>query len=129
MPTVIFLGGIVIEIAIAMAFVLNLFTTTNYSARVSGEAYLAAISGIEDGIIRVVRNKECPNGTGCSSSYDLPVGLRTASVTICDTCISGKTRVEALGSAGPARRKLRAVLTVNDVTGEVDIDSLSEIAI
>ena len=128
LPVVLFLGGLMMEIAIAVAFLLNLFTTTNYAARLSSEALLIAESGIEDAMMRVVRNKDCP-ATGCPSSYDLALSGKTAALTIRkDYPAVGKTQIDSVGASRSQRRKLTAILAVNATTGEVDIDSIQEVA-
>jgi len=125
-----FIGGLIIEIAIAVTFLLGLFSTTYYATRLSNQAFVAARAGIEDGMIKVVRDKNCPEA-GCSSPYDLLVGSETASVTICkDSCSGvGKTRIESIGAAGTRHRKIQAVLSVNATTGKVDVDSIQEVAL
>jgi hypothetical protein len=129
LPAVLFIGGLIVEISVAVAFLLTLFSNTSYSARLSSQAFAVAETGIEDGIIKVVRNKDCP-GLGCPSSYDLAVGSFTASVTICNTCEgAGETRVDSIGSAGSKKRKIRAILSVNATSGKVDINSIGEISL
>jgi hypothetical protein len=127
LPTMLFLGGLIVEIAIAMTFLFQIFSTTHFAARLSGQAFVIAGAGIDDALIRIVRNKNCP-GTGCPSSYDLEVNPGTASITICkDSCDEvGKTRIESIGSTGVQRRKIRAILSVDAVTGKIDIDSIQE---
>jgi hypothetical protein len=129
LPTILFLGGLIVEVTLAVTFVLSLFSATSAVSGRSAEAFYVAYAGVNDGIIRVLRNKDCPTGS-CPSSYDLGIGGRTAHVTICkDTCAgSGKTQVDAVGSVLLEKRKIRAVLTVNATTGLASVDSISEVA-
>src|SRR3990172_8277585 len=57
LPTMLLLGGIIIEIAIASAFLTYYFNVTNLAARLSAEALAAARAGADDAIIKVVRDR------------------------------------------------------------------------
>ena len=130
LPTVLLLGGIIIEISIAIAFLTYIFNQTNFAARLSSEALAIAKAGVADAIVRVINNKDCPVA-GCPAFYTLSINNRTAAITICkDTCAGiGKTQIESSGAAFLQNRKLRAVLNVNPTTGKVDIESVQEIAV
>ncbi|KKU77396.1 MAG: hypothetical protein UY12_C0026G0015 [Parcubacteria group bacterium GW2011_GWA2_47_8b] len=130
LPTMLLLGGIIIEIAIAIAFLTYYFNVSNFAARLSAEALAAARAGIDDATIKVVLNKNCPDSS-CPSPYTLALGDRAVTVTICkDTCAGvGKHQVTAVGSAFAIRRQMVAILEVDPVTGEVKVESLKETAL
>lgn len=96
----------------------------------SAEALSAARSGIEDGLLRIVRNKNCPD-VSCVSNYSFAVGNTSVTVTICkDTCSgSGKHTIIAVGQSLYNRRKLVAVVETNAATGEVAIESVKDLPI
>ncbi|MBI4159702.1 hypothetical protein HY504_00890 [Candidatus Wolfebacteria bacterium] len=129
-------GGIVMEIALTGLFIAHFLGQSGYGAKLSAEALGAARAGIEDGILKVVRNKNIDYGSS-ASPYALTVGARTATVSICkdtkttaspcDTSQAGKNEVTAVGVAFTKQRKLRALLNVNSVTGEVRLEDLREI--
>src|SRR3990167_5626815 len=73
LPTMLLLGGIIIEIAIAIAFLTYYFNVSNFAARLSAEALAAARAGIDDATIKVVLNKNCPDSS-CPSPYTLALG-------------------------------------------------------
>ena len=127
LPTMLLLGGIIIEIAIASAFLTYYFNVTNFAARLSAEALAAARAGVDDALIKVVRNR---NFTAYPEPYEVQVtGGRVASVIVCkDTCLglSGKTQVISGASALNKRSKIEAILTVTP-EGKVSVDSLKEI--
>lgn len=123
LPTMLLLGGIIIEIAIAIAFLTYYFNVTNSASRLSAEALATARAGLDDGIIKVVRNKDYSNPSG----YSVTVGNRVATVAVCkDTCVSGKTQVISMASVLNKQRKLEAILTVDATTGQVTVDSIQE---
>ncbi|MDP2629644.1 MAG: hypothetical protein Q8P45_03020 [Candidatus Harrisonbacteria bacterium] len=127
LPAILLFGGVLLEIGIASAFLVFYLNNSVYGARLSNEALLAAQSGIDDGILQVILNKDCPSGE-CPSSYSLSVGSREADVTICkDSCSgSGSTQIKAVGKAFTKRRSLTAVVTIDEGTGSVSLTSLQE---
>ncbi len=130
MPTMLLFGGIIIEIAIAIAFLTYYFNVSNLAARLSAEALAAARAGIDDATIKIVLNKNCPDSS-CPSPYTLTLGERAVMVAICkDTCAgTGKHQVTAVGSAFAIRRQMVAILQVDSITGEVKVESLKETAL
>lgn len=126
LPTMLLLGGIIIEIAIASAFLTYYFNVTNFSSRLAAEALAAARAGIDDAIIQVIRNK---NFTAYPDPYIVTVsGGKIASVTVCrDTCVgSGKDQVVSTASILNKRSKVEAILSVSP-EGKVTVDSIKEI--
>lgn len=136
LPVVLLIGGLIMEMAIAGAFLAYFLGQSGFGTKLSAEAFAAAQSGIEDAKLKIVRDK---NFTVSSNSYDLTVGNRSAEVTVCknfrtvssacDTAMSGKYEITSLGSALTKRRQLRAIFYVDDLTGEVKLESLEEIAL
>lgn len=128
LPAILFIGGLVVEIVVALSFMLSFLSNTGLAVNLGVEALFVAHSGVEDGIMKVVRNKDCPT-VGCASPYDLSVGGRVAAVAICkDSCAgAGKTQIDSIGMARTERRKIRAVVSVDVTTGKVTVDSISEI--
>ncbi len=129
LPMMLLLGSIIIEIAIAIAFLTYYFNTINFASRLSAEALETARAGASDAIIRVVRDKTCPNGS-CPSPYTLAISNgRTATISICkDTCVgAGKTEIISTAAALNKQKRIHAVLSVDPVTGQVSVDLLQEI--
>lgn len=123
LPVILMLGGLIAEIAIAMAVSVFLLTSSEFGMRLSSDAFFAARAGIQDGILRIVRDKNF------TSSYNLTVGNVTADVTVCNiSCVgAGKAKVAAVGRAQSRSRKLEAVFAVSSGTGEVRLESLKEV--
>src|SRR3989338_6116048 len=130
LPAILFLGGLLVEIAIALTLLLHLVGQTSFAARASAEAYEAARGGLEDGIIKVVRNKQCPT-SGCASPYTVSAGDQQATVSLCkDTCAgAGRTAIVSVGPALLFARNLRAVVAPDALTGKTDILSIEEVAL
>jgi uncharacterized protein (UPF0333 family) len=136
LPVVLLIGGLIMEMAIAGAFLAYFLSQSGFGVKLSAEAFSAAQSGIEDAKLKIVRDK---NFTVSPNPYDLTIGNRTAEITVCknfrtvsmacDTAMSGKYEITSLGSAMAKRRQLRAIFYVDDATGEVKLESLEEIAL
>ena len=128
LPVILLVGGLIVEIGIAGAFIAYFLSQSGFGIKLSEEALAAARAGIEDAKIRIVRDK---NFNPSPNPYTLTIGNRSAQVTICkDTCAgTDKFQVDSLGIAFNKRRKIRAVIYVNSLTGEVKLESEREIAI
>lgn len=126
LPAMLFIGGIIIEIALAGAFISYYLSQSGFGVKMSAEALAAAEAGIQDALIKIIRNK---NFT--SSGYSLTVGNRSANIVVCkDTCSgTGKHKIISTGSALTKRRKIEAVVNVDSATGEVKIESIAEATI
>ncbi len=133
------LGGIIIEIAIAIAFLAYYFNTLNLSSRLISESLEAARAGAQDAIIKIVLNKNCPNAN-CPATYSLTTANgRVANVTISHPgavlpCspdpanpASTQTQVDSVGTALNRNRKVRALLNVDCLSGQVDTVSFNEV--
>ena len=138
LPTMLLLGGIIIEIAIASAFLAYYFNTINFGARLAAEALEVARAGVDDAIIRIINDKSCPN----ASCQNYPVTVsngRTANVTTSyifpsvscspDPSIPPNTQLRIIsgGNAGNRNRTIQAALTVDCLNGQVTVNSITEI--
>ena len=128
LPVILLVGGLIVEIGITGAFIAYFLSQSGFGIKLSEEALAAARAGIQDATIRIVRDK---NFNPSPNPYTLTIGNRSAQVTICkDTCAgTDKFQVDSLGIAFNKRRKIRAVIYVNSLTGEVKLESEREIAI
>jgi hypothetical protein len=128
LPTILLLGSIIIEIAIAIAFLTYYFNLSNFATRLSAEALATARAGMDDGIIRLVRDKNFS-----SAGYTVTVGNRTANVEVCNVTCPGlatnQAKVTSVATALNKKKKLEAVLTVDSVTGQVTVNSIQDVPI
>ncbi|PIY59498.1 hypothetical protein COY96_01505, partial [Candidatus Wolfebacteria bacterium CG_4_10_14_0_8_um_filter_37_11] len=75
LPAMLFIGGIIVEIGIAGAFISYYLSQSGFGIKMSAEALAAAEAGVQDALIKIIRNKDFT-----SSGYDLTVGNRSANV-------------------------------------------------
>ena len=133
LPTMLLLGSIIIEIVIAMAFLTYYFNTLNFSARLTSESLETARAGAQDGINKVILDK---------NAYFLPAyqvttsNGRTANVTItrpiaCSpdpaSPVTGQTLIDSVATVFNKNRAIRAVMQIDCLSGQVGITSLGEL--
>ena len=136
LPMVLLIGGLVVEIGIAGAFIAYYLSQSGFGVKLSAEALAAAKAGIQDAKMRIVRNK---NFTPSPNPYTLSIGNNSAQITVCkelktvstacDTAMAGKFEITSLGTAFTKRRQVQAILYINSTTGEMKLESEEEIAI
>ncbi len=126
LPAIILFGGLMIEIGLTGAFLIYYLNNSLYGTRLSQAALVVAQAGIEDGILKVVLNKNCPDAN-CPSSYTLATENGSAEITICrDSCVANKTIVTSIGQSLTRKHKIVATLSVNNTTGLVTKDAVTE---
>ncbi|MBI5079214.1 hypothetical protein HZB06_00860 [Candidatus Wolfebacteria bacterium] len=124
LPTILMIGGIIVEIGLAGVLVAYLVSQSGFGVKMSFEAMAAAQAGVNDAVMKIVRNKDFFTG----ASTTLAVGDRSVEFSAAaNTPSAGKSTVFSIGSAFNKKRKLKAILNVNGVTGEVKIESIEEI--
>ncbi len=136
LPMVLLVGGLVVEIAIAGAFIAYFLSQSGFGVKLSAEALAAAKAGIQDAKMRIVRNK---NFIPSPNPYTLTIGNNSAQITVCkelktvstacDTAMTGKFEITSLGMAFTKRRQVQAILYVASTTAEVKLESEKEIAL
>ncbi len=136
LPTVLLIGGVIIEIAIAGVFIVYFLGQSSFGVKWSAEALAAGRTGVYDAVLKIVREKNFSTG---ATPYTLAVGNHSVqiwvclnsktAVSYCDVAATGKYEITSLGNARNKYRRLRAFLNVNDVNGEVKVESISEIAL
>ncbi len=128
------LGGIIVEISLISLLMVTVVERSNYGVRLSQDTYAAASSGIDDGILMMVRDKNGPY-----SSRTFSVGSASVTVTYCknsytavsscDTASSGTNEITAISIAGLKQRKIVALLGVDAYTGLIVVQSIKEKAL
>jgi hypothetical protein len=130
LPVILLLGGVILEVGIAGAFLLVYLNNSIYGTRLANEALEASHSGINDAILRTIVDKDCggSSATCPGDPYTLSVGRATAQVTICkDTCTPvGQTKITSLGRIFTKQHTLVAILNVSSTTGWVTVESIEE---
>ncbi len=126
--TAFLMGLIMLGLVIGLA-TLGIFNSqATADARYAQSAWLAAQSGIADGILKIIYDKNCPDAN-CNTSYSFAVGEATTTVQFCkDTCLGvGKTTVTSTGVASRRIFSLQAIVTVDTITGKVQLNSKKEL--
>ena len=138
LPLIILIGGIVLEIAITMTLVAFYLSESGAGARFSAEALSISQAGINDAMIKIIRNPSF--NTGASNPYYLSFdNYRNAQVFVCrnyrtitnncDTWLENNTEITSLGTVFSKNRRLRANISINPTNGEIRIGSIKEITL
>jgi len=128
LPVILLIGGMLVELGIAGAFVAYFLSQSGLAVRLSQDAFSAAQAGVEDALIRIVRDK---NFNPSPNPYVISIGNSAVQITVCkDTCAGvNKFQIDSLGTSLNKARKIRAIIGVNGLTGEVKLESENEIAL
>lgn len=134
---IILLGGIIVEIALAIAIIVYVLNQGSLGARISAEALAASHSGIEDGLLRVMRNDFSTSG----GIYTYPLPFVSSPIAIVDICDGGavgtncstlspdKKQITSTGLILNRKRRLVAVVELDPVTRLMKIESVREVAL
>jgi hypothetical protein len=123
LPTVLLIGGIITEIAIAGALVAFILSGSGWGERLSVQALAAAKAGIEDAFMKITINKDFFTSL---DGYTFSVDSREVKVIVTKN-LNGTDEIISIGKALSRQRKLEGILIVNQDTGKVDLESLKEI--
>jgi uncharacterized protein (UPF0333 family) len=132
LPFILLVSGIIIEIAIAGAFVTYFLSTSGYGERLASRAESAARSGINDALLHIMQNKDFSSAS-CLTPYSYTVsagGGDTAQITLCRTTDINTNKyiftVTSIGVAVTHQKKLVATSLVDQTTGQTELESISE---
>lgn len=124
LPIILLVSVLIFEVAAAGTFILFISQQTGSTLRRQVEALVSAEAGINDAVIRIVRDKTFSS----VSPYIITVGSWEVSVKVeKDQPSVGKHRVTSTASAFSRGKTLQAILTVDATTGQVTADSIIEI--
>ena len=123
LPAILLLGGVIVEISIAGLLLLFYLNNSIYGSRLADEALAVAQSGINDTIVQVILNKDLPSITNDT----LPVGNGTATTNMSPGATTDKKVITTTGVVATRKRTIQAIVTVDEITGRVTIDSIKEL--
>ncbi len=127
LPFILLVSGIIVEITIAGSFVTYFLSTSGLGERLSLRASAAAHSGIRDAMIKISRDKDYASAP---QNYELTVGDDTAAVSVSRTSDDPNNAyiytITSTATASSRKRKLEATVIVNQTTGFIQLQSLSE---
>lgn len=115
---ILMVSSIILEISIAGATIAISIGGSRAGERLSAEALAAARSGAQDIIMKVIREKDCPS----SLPTQLTVGLRSSERRTCSR-VGNEVTIESVGKALSRLRKVRVVLSVDSLSGEIKVKS------
>lgn len=128
LPVFLLVTLIVFEVALAGVIAANALNNTFFGERLSVEALQAARAGAQDAILTVIR--KCPLSDCLTTSYSIPVGSRsTADVIISRDVVSGNINITSTGKAFTRNKKVEALLVVDQISGQVKVQSFKEVAL
>jgi hypothetical protein len=129
---IILLGGIVVEIGLVGIFLVFILNQTNLGIRLSASALSAAHAGLNEALIRILRNQYSPE----PASYSLTVGDASAQFVICNGGFScnaidpdpaiGQVGIASTGSIFTKSRKLIAIVERSPETHAMKVISIEE---
>jgi hypothetical protein len=142
LPTVLMIGGIIMELAVAGVVVGYAFTQSGSGMRFSSEALFTARAGADDATYKIIKGDYEASysltvsgtpGTQSERKADItvekdPVDL-SAKFGTCDIVWGCYFRVRSLGYAASRRRKIEVVLSVDPATREIRVSYIKEIAV
>lgn len=140
LPLMLLISGIVLEMTIAATLIIFYLLQGSIGSRSAAEALVTAQSGVNDALLQLVRNSAYAN------TYTFTVDAQhVAQVTVCNQgrkstrcavsggCTNltdmGKVEITALGTVKGRNKCVRAVYNINGETGEVKMESSSEVAL
>ena len=133
LPAILLMGAVIVEVGVASVFLLTYLNNSVYGVRLSERALMAARSGVNDALSRIILNKNCGADSSCAplppNTYRLDVDGAWADVSICkDSCAgSGKDEIVAIGHAFTKQHRVVAILAVDSFTGLVTIESIKDL--
>jgi len=125
LPAVLMIGTIMIELGLALTFVIYLSNLSSYGVRLSQEALYAARTGVNDAILRTVRDKNFPSGY---SVYTITIGRANVEVTVNKNIPStNQNTIKAVATVLTRKNHGSGIISIDSNNGEVAIVSFGEI--
>lgn len=121
LPIILLISAIVVEVTIAGAFVVYFASTSGQGERLSARAMASAQTGIRDAFVRITRDKNLAN-----TSYDLAMDDDTVTIQISKNVSTNIFTVTSTAVAGTRQRRLVGTLSVDNITGRVELRSIEE---
>ncbi|MCL4404237.1 hypothetical protein M1432_02755 [Patescibacteria group bacterium] len=130
LPFILIVSGVIVEIVIASSFVAYFLSNSGLGARLQTQAQVAADAGIWDALSRISGNKDF---TTSQTVYGLASGSGSATVTVTRTTVNTNGTyvytVQSLGTAGTREKYVVATAVVDQVTGQMQVQSINEQAV
>ncbi len=130
LPFVLIVSGVIVEIVIASSFVAYFLSNSGLGERLQAQAGVVADAGIWDALNKISRDKTF---AGSPVTYGVSSGSNAATITVSrSTDNSNNTfvyTVTSLGSAGTRQKYVVATAIVDQLTGQMQVQSINEQAV
>lgn len=123
LPVILLISTIVIEVAIAGAFIAFFASTSGQGERLSARALAAAQAGIRDAFIKIARDK---NFSPSPNPYNLTVGDDTVTIEVSKNVTNDNFTVTSTAVAASRQVRLVGILSIDDTTGKIELRSVEE---
>jgi hypothetical protein len=125
LPAVLMIGAIMVELNIALVFVIYLSNLSSYGTRLSQEALYAAKAGVNDAVLRTVRDKDFPSDY---SNYNIAIGRVSVAIIVNKNIpFTYQNTITAIATVLNRQKTVEAIISINSINGEVSIVSFEEI--
>jgi len=130
LPLVLMLGGLITAITVSLLMANLLSTQSEFGLRLNSQAFAASQSGIQDALMRIVRDKTFAGSYSINFTDGSSVDVIVCRDAIAPVCVGlGKDKVTALGKSQGRNRKFEVIAGVDSTTGEMSVESINEIAL
>ncbi|MCL4499289.1 MAG: hypothetical protein M1335_03475 [Chloroflexi bacterium] len=130
LPFILIVSGVIVEIVIASSFVAYYLSNSGLGERLQAQAQVAADAGIWDALDKISQNKDFAS---TQVAYGLASGSGSATVTVSRTANNANNTyvytVDSLGTAGTREKYVVATAIVDQVTGDMQVQSINEQAV
>ena len=120
------IGGIIILVGVSLSFLVISFISSGYGYQASNRALGAATGGVEDALLRLVRDTDLTALT----PYEVPLDSYTANVTVTqDSPVAGLVTILSYATVAGYQRRIQAVVAVDSDTGQVSLISWDQLTL
>ncbi len=125
LPFILIVSGVIVEIVIASSFVAYYLSNSGLGARFQLAAQTSADTGVWDALGKISQNKDF---TTSQVTYGLASGTGSATITVTRTTNAGNATyvfgVTSVGTAGGREAEMVATAIVDQVTGQMQVQSV-----
>ena len=121
LATIFLIGGVIVLLGTSLALVALSFSNSALGFQASNRALAAAMAGIEDAKLQLLRNKDFYDVGYCVPFASTPCPAGSATVVVAqDTPSSGQVTVTAEAIVQRRRRRIQGIFAVATSTGRLD---------
>lgn len=123
-------GGIIIFVGVSLAFLAASFVGSSLGFQSAQKALAVASAGANDAVLQLIRNKDFSDTSGyCVPAATPPCPDGSATVTVTQNSpLLGEATITSRATMLRQQRKVKAVVSVDPETAQVNILSWQELA-